>query len=60
MDRPKKPLHYNVTGTECRRDTRGLAGHPQVAVEVLEGYLSSWEDPPEKMGSKPQAGLNSL
>ena len=46
-DRQKKPLHHNLTGRECRGGTRGLAGLPQAAPEVLEGYLAArglpWE-----------------
>ena len=50
MDRQKKQLQHNMTGRECGGDTRGIAGCPWAAGEVLEGYLSSQEVPPEKRG----------
>ena len=49
-DRQKKQLEHNLTGRECGGDVRGLAGHPQMAAEILEGYLSNQLDPPEKCG----------
>ena len=48
----KKPFHHNETGRECKGDMRVLAGLPQVAAEVLEGYFSGWGVPPEKYGVK--------
>ena len=38
--RQKKPFHHNETGREYK-GMRGLAGLPQAAAEVLEGYFSS-------------------
>ena len=60
MDKQKKQLQHNVTGRECRRDARGLDGLPQVAAEVLEGYLSGQGEFLRSVRSKPQAGLSSL
>ena len=50
MGRQKNQLQHNMTGRECSGNKRGLSGHPQVAAEVLEGYLSSQLVPPEKCG----------
>ena len=42
-----------MTGKECGGDAKGLAGLPQVEVEVPEGYFSSWGGvPSEKYGVK--------
>ena len=49
-DRQKKPLHHNVTGREYKGDMRELAGLPQGAAEVLEGYFSGQGVPPKKSG----------
>ena len=49
-DRQKKQLHHNKTGRECGGGTRGLAGLPQVAAEVLGGYFSGWGYSLEKCG----------
>ena len=46
-----------MTGVECGGDTRGLAGLPWVAAEVLEGNSVARGFP---VGSKPQAWLTSL
>ena len=48
--RQKNQLQHNVTGRESSGDTRGKAGYTRMAAEVLEGYLSSQEVPPEKRG----------
>ena len=48
MDRQKKQLQHNMTGRECGGGVIGLAGRPQGAAEVLEVYLSSPLDHPEK------------
>ena len=45
-----EPLQDDMTSKEWDKDTGGLAGLPQVAAEVLEGYLSGWLGPPEKNG----------
>ena len=45
-DRQKKPLHCNLTGRECRGDSRGLVGLPHVATEVPEGYFNGWGELP--------------
>ena len=60
MDRQKKPLYHNVTGRECRGDTRGLAGLPWLAAEVPGGYFRGQGLPLRSVVSKLQAGLPSL
>ena len=50
MEGQKKQLWHNLTDRESGRDAIGLADRPQEADEVLEGYLSSQLDPPEKCG----------
>ena len=59
-DGQKKTLQHNMTGRECRGDKRGLAGLPEAAAEVLEGYFSGQAVPLRSVGSNPQAGLSSL
>ena len=49
-DRQKNQLQHNVTGRESSGDTRGKAGYTRMAAEVLEGYLSSQLDHPQKCG----------
>ena len=44
-----KSLHHNETNME-HRGTGRLAGLPQPAAEVPEGYFSGWEVLPEKFG----------
>ena len=53
-------LHHNKMDRECRGSTRGLAGLPRAAAEVLEGYFSGHRVPLRSVGSKSQAGLPSL
>ena len=48
-----------MTGRECR-GAIGLAGLPQGAAQLPEGYLSRQGIPLRIVGSKPQAGLPSL
>ena len=33
LDRQKNQPGHNLSGKECGRDLRGLAGHPQVAAQ---------------------------
>ena len=49
-----------MTGRECERGTRGLAGLLRMTAEVLEGYFGGWGFPWRSVESKPQAGLPSL
>ena len=51
MDRQKKPLHHNKTGSERRGGSRGPARLPRAAAEVPEGYFSGWRVPSEKCGA---------
>ena len=61
MDIQKKILQHNMTGRECRRDTRGLAGLPLVSAEVLEGYFNGWGCSPWEMwGLNPKLGSPAL
>ena len=46
----RRKLQHSETSRECGGDTRGLAGLPHMAAEVLEGYFSSRRIPPEKCG----------
>ena len=45
MDRQKKQLHHNMTGTEYREDMSGQAGLPRVAAEVPEECFAGWGVP---------------
>ena len=56
----EETIHHNVTGRECGRGTKGLAGIPWVAAEVPEGYDRARGLPLRSVGCKPQVGLPSL
>ena len=50
-DRQKKTLSHNKAGRKFGGGTEGLAGLPQAAAEVPEGYISGWQLSTKKYGA---------